>query len=119
MRTDFVLYVVAVMFFVIATLPYIDFVSAELHRLDYPLNLTLTVIFVAMGLITLIIGYSKRPRPIIFVPETPKPTTPSPEPPEPAREEPPTAPVSEPAEPKKEKRSTRTRRKTRRRRKKA
>jgi len=122
MRSDFGLYAVAIIFFVIAALPYEVPVSIELLRLEYPMNLTLTVIFVTLGLISIILGYSKRPKPVIFVPETPKPTQPLQKTSEPVREEPTLTPSVSSVEAeklKREKRSTKTRRKTRRKRKKA
>lgn len=110
MRTDFGLYTLAVIFFIIAALPYTDFIPVEVLRLHHPVDLTVTVIFAALGLISIILGYSKRPKPRIFVPEAPKPT-----PAETSASSPtPTYPAEETAKPTKKKRSTRTRRKTRR-----
>lgn len=128
MRADFGLYTLAVIFFIIAALPYLDFISVEVLRLDYPKDLTTTVVFVALGLISIILGYSKRPKPVIFVPEVPKPTPPPQEQPQPLREEPsattvppptPTPPSEEPTKPVKRRRPAKTKRKTRRKRKKA
>lgn len=127
MRADFGLYVVAVICFIIAALPYTN----ELLILDHPMNLTLTVIFAASGLIFAILGYALRPKPIISIPEARKPAlSPSPPPAPSPREEvitvpspaptPPTPPQEETAKPERKKPKAKTKRKrTRRRRKKA
>ena len=96
MRADFGLYVVAVICFIIAALPYTN----ELLILDHPMNLTLTVIFAASGLIFAILGYALRPKPIISVLEAPKPAlppSPPPAPPPTPTEETTAAPPAEPA----------------------
>ncbi len=103
MRADFGLYVVAVICFIIAALPY----TTELLILDPPMNLTLTVIFAASGLIFAILGYALRPKPIISIPEARKPALPpSPPPAPPPTEEaitiPSPAPTSLPTPPQKE-----------------
>jgi len=127
---DFGLYVVAIICFIIAALPYTNVVSVDLLKLEYPMNLTLTVVFAALGLVLIILGYSQRPKPIISIPEAPKqgfsPTSP---PAQSSPEETPEAPVSVPTppaspkeetvKPESEKPATKTRRKrTRKRRKK-
>jgi len=83
MRTDYWLYVLAVVCFIIAALPYVN----ELLRLESTMSLTFTVIFAALGLIFLILGYSSRPMPVISIIEAPKPTRP----PSPPPAQPPTA----------------------------
>jgi len=129
MRTDFGLYIAAVICFIIAALPYTNVISVDLLKLDYPVNLTLTVIFAALGLILIILGYSQRPKPIISIPEAPKPTLTPPQPAQMSQEKtpnasisapaPPTPPQEEIAKPESKKTTTKTRRKrTRRRRKK-
>jgi hypothetical protein len=133
MRADYGLYAVAIICFIIAGLPYYytNFVSQEVLKLDSPISITLTVIFTALGLISIILGYSQRPKPIISIPEAPQPTLPpSPpalQPPEETTEvqvSEPTSPLSiqeeETAKLERKKPQTRTRRKrTRRRRRKA
>ena len=133
MRADYGLYVVAIICFIIAALPYYytNVISEELLQLDSFTSTALTVIFAALGLIFAIVGYSLRPKPIISIheaipPASPPPSPPSLAPPEEATTVPPPAPVppSQPQEeiikPEKKKPKRKTKRKTtRRRRKKA
>ena len=72
MRADYGLYVLAIICFIIAALPYYypNVISEELTRI------ALTVIFAALGLISIILGYSLRPKPIISTLEAPKPALP-------------------------------------------
>lgn len=126
MRADYGLYVLALICFIIAALPYYypSVISEELT------SIALTVIFAALGLISIILGYSLRPKPIISTLEAHKPALPpSPPPALPPPEEttaappseptPPTPPQEETAKPEREKPKAKTRRKrTKRRRKK-
>ncbi len=76
MRTDYGLYIVAIICFIIATLPYTNVISEELLTPSSFPSITITVIFAALGLIFAILGYALRPKPIISIPEAPKPALP-------------------------------------------
>ncbi|MFQ6074299.1 MAG: hypothetical protein ACE5KC_03670 [Candidatus Bathyarchaeia archaeon] len=131
MRADYGFYVVAIICFMIAALPYTNVISEELLKPGSAMSITVTAIFAALGLISIILGYSQRPKPIITIPEAPKPALP-PSPPHalPPTEEttaaslseltPPTPAQEETVKPERKKPKAKTRRKrTRRRRKKA
>jgi hypothetical protein len=64
----------------IAALPYTNIVPEELLTPGSFPSIAVTVIFVASGLISIILGYSQRPKPIISIPEAPKPALPPSEP---------------------------------------
>ncbi len=122
MRADYGLYAVAVICFLIAALPYMNVVSGELLTLDAFTSTVFTVVFVALGLILIILGYSQRPKPVIFIPETTPSAPPLALPP--SKETTTVSPSAharkEVVEPEKEKPKRRTKRKaTRRKRKKA
>lgn len=114
MRLDYGFYVVAIICFVIAALPYYysNVVHEELLQPGSFTSTALTVVFSALGLISVILGYSLRPKPIISVPKAPEPTLP-PSPPSalPYTEEPMVAPPSETAKTEEKKTDTETRRK--------
>lgn len=129
MRTDFGLYVMALICFIIAGLVFLKAVPQYLPDPATFEATAMTVIFAAAGLIFAILGYASRPKPTIYIPETRKQTLTTPSPPAPSTEEtkeaqgseqaPPTPPSEETAELERKKPRTRTRRKrTRRRRKK-
>ncbi len=105
MRVDYGFYVVAVICFIIAALPYMNVISQEfLSPSSFP-STALTVVFAALGLISIILGYSMRPKPIISIREPPEPAPP---PSEPA---PLTPPQEETAKPERKKTQGKTRRK--------
>jgi len=131
MRADYGLYVLAITCFVIAALPYYaNVISEELLQLGSFPSIVLTVIFAALGLISIIVGYSLRPKPIISILEPSKPSLPSSPPPAlppseettappPSEPTPPLPPQEETVKPEPEKPKAKTRRKrTRERRKK-
>ena len=131
MRADYGLYIVAIICFIIAGLILLEAVPQYLPELVTFEGTVITVIFTALGLIFAILGYALRPKPIISIPEAPKPAlTPTPPPALPPTEETTATPPSEPApltppqeetaKPERKKPEAKTRRKrTRRRRKKA
>ncbi len=129
MRTDYGLYALAIICFIIAALPYYytNVIPADLLRLDYFASVALTVIFAALGLISIILGYSQRPKPTISIPEAPKPAIPPSPHALPSTEEaitvpspvptPSTPPKEEITKPEREKPKTRRKRTTRRKKK--
>ncbi|MFQ6086994.1 MAG: hypothetical protein ACE5OV_03130 [Candidatus Bathyarchaeia archaeon] len=130
MRADYGLYIVAIICFIIAGLVILEAIPYLPKPATFEAT-ALTVIFTATGLIFAILGYALRPKPIISIPETPKPALPPSAPPAPPPAEettatppsepaPPTLPQEETAKPERKKPKTKTRRKrTKRRRKKA
>ena len=122
MRSDFGLYTVAIVCFIIASLVPLR-IFPQLPPIETFPGTAITVIFTALGLIFIIVGYSLRPKPVILIPEQQPPTPPSPA--VPVKETPATpSPIIEPEkesvklEKKKPKPKTR-RKRTRRKRKKA
>lgn len=131
MRADYGLYILAIICFIIAGLILLEAVPQYLPELGTFEGTVITVIFTALGLIFAILGYALRPKPIISIPEAPKPALPPTPPPAlPPAEETTATPPSEPApltppqeetaKPERKKPKAKTRRKrTSRRRKKA
>ncbi|MFQ6073784.1 MAG: hypothetical protein ACE5KC_01060 [Candidatus Bathyarchaeia archaeon] len=129
MRADYGLYIVAVICFIVAGLVSLRTFPQYLPELTTFEGTAITVIFAASGLIFVILGYAARPKPIVSIPEAPKPAIqPSPPPAQQTAEEAmaipspaptlPAPPQEEPAKPETEKPKAKTRRKkTRRRRK--
>ncbi len=122
MRADYGLYVVAIICFIIAGLILLEAVPQYLPELVTFEGTVIAVISTAFGLIFVILGRALRPKPIISIPETPKPALPpSSQPAAPAIQEattipspaptPPTPPQEETAKPKTKTRRKRTRRK--------
>ena len=122
MRSDFGLYAVAVICFIIASLIPLK-ISPQLPAIETFPGTAITVIFTALGLIFIILGYSLRPKPIISIPEQPPPTPPPPSAPlkeTPVTPPPRIEPERESVKPEKKKPRPKTRRKrTKRKRKKA
>ncbi len=122
MRADYGLYVVAIICFIIAGLILLEAVPQYLPELVTFEGTVIAVISTALGLIFVILGHALRPKPIISIPEAPKPALPPSSPPAaPAIQEattipspaptPPTPPQEETAKPKTKTRRKRTRRK--------
>lgn len=131
MRADYGLYIVAAICFIIVGLTISEAVPQYLPELMTFEGTVTTVIFSALGLIFAILGYALRPKLVISILETSKPSilptpppvlppaeeTPASSPLEPAA---PTPPQQEDAEPERKKPKTGTgRQRTRKRRKKA
>ncbi len=122
MRADYGLYIVAIICFIIAGLVILEAAPEYLPKPATFEATALTVIFAALGLISAILGYALRPKPIISIRETHKPTSPpSPPPALPPTEETTAASLSEPTPTtplqeetaKPERKKTKTRRKRR------
>jgi len=100
MRADYGLYVVAIICFIIAGLVLLEAVPQYLPEPTTFEATAMTVIFAASGLIFAILGYALRPKPIISIPEAPKPSLPPSSPPAlPPTEETTATPPSEPTPP--------------------
>lgn len=97
MRSDYGLYVVAIICFIIAGMVIL---GANPQYLPHPTTFeatAMTVILTALGLILAILGYALRPKPTISIPEPAKPASP---PAPPTTKETPVAPPSAPTPPK-------------------
>ena len=93
MRSDYSLYSVAVIFFIISVVFAANLVPG--YQLGDPLGLAVTAIFLAIGIISIAVGYFARPKAMIqptrSMPPTAAETTP-----EPSQPEPQSSPVPEP-----------------------
>lgn len=127
MRADYGLYILAIICFAIAGLVLLNVAPQYLPEPATFEATAFTVIFTALGLIFVVLGYALRPKPIISVMETAKPAPPLPPPPaqpptettatQPSEPAPPTPPREETA--KAEEKPKAGRRRTKKRRKKA
>jgi len=85
MRSDYGLYSVAIICFIIAIIAYAlmaNLISG--YTLDWAQGITVTVIFFALGVISAAVGYSARPKAVMpKVEPKPAPATPPPPPPTP------------------------------------
>jgi amino acid transporter len=116
MRADYGLYFLGIICFIIAGLVSLGTVPQYLPEPTTFGATAMTVIFTALGLIFAILGYALRPKPIISIPEAPKPAPPPSE--ETAEAQlsaptPSTPPQEETVKPEREKPKAKTRRKRR------
>lgn len=97
MRSDYSLYSVAIIFFIVSAVFAANLVPG--YQLGDPLGLAVTAIFLVIGIISLAVGYFARPKAMIqtIQPMPPSAVEPMPEPtPEPSQPEPQSPPVPEP-----------------------
>jgi len=93
MRSDYSLYSVAIIFFIISAVFAANLVPG--YQLGDPLGLAVTAIFLAIGIISMAVGYLARPRVMIQTAQPMPPTAVEPTP-EPSQPEPQSPPVPEP-----------------------
>lgn len=93
MRSDYSLYSVAIIFFIISAVFAANLVPG--YQLGDPLGLAVTAIFLAIGIISMAVGYSARPKAMIQTTQPMPPTAVEPTP-EPSQPDPQSPPVPEP-----------------------